>query len=178
VLLPGTPAIFDTYDAFVRFRARVANGLSVHPSSVVFRGSTKIGFSIAPIADKLWSSFGPQSDVDLAIVDPDHYHYLDAEVRSWERAGAGGSAFRGQRYMRTVKLRQCRSFYCYRYMDLPDTNLVEKYEAAMQDVDRLVNRRVQAFFFRDWWALQSRFEYDLRQLQHGLRRNELPAPDA
>jgi hypothetical protein len=85
VLLPRTPAAFATYHEYCRFREMLAEQLSVHPSSIIFRGSTKIGFSLTPRAEKAWVAMGPDSDIDLAIVDPDHYHFLDAEVRRWER---------------------------------------------------------------------------------------------
>jgi hypothetical protein len=182
VLFPGTPIAFATYDEFCQFRAMVAEELSVHPSSIIFRGTTKIGFSLTPRPEKAWMEVGADSDVDLAVVDPDHFHFLDAEVRRWERNPAiKAQRFRGQGYVRSVKLRESRAFYCYRYMDLPDTTLVQKYQAAMDKASSShspgCNRQVTAFFFRDWWSLHSRYEHDLRQLLHALRQPDFPAAD-
>ena len=87
VLLPGTPIAFATYDEFCQFRAMVAEELSVHPSSIIFRGTTKIGFSLTPRPEKAWMEVGADSDVDLAVVDPDHFHFLDEKC-------AGGNAIR------------------------------------------------------------------------------------
>jgi hypothetical protein len=63
VLLPGTPAAFATYHEYCRFREMLAEQLSVHPSSIIFRGSTKIGFSLTPRAEKAWVAMGPDSDI-------------------------------------------------------------------------------------------------------------------
>jgi hypothetical protein len=151
----------------------IADELSVHPSSVVLRGSTKIGFSLTPRADKIWAGIRADSDVDLAIVDPDHFHFLDSEVRRWQRD------LQRRRYVQALRLRQSRALYCYGYMDLPDTTLVQKYQAAMDKASAAnppgCNRDVTAFFFRDWWSLQSRYEADLRQLLRGLQQGLLPA---
>jgi hypothetical protein len=181
-LLPGTPVVFATHDEFCRFRAMVAEELSVHPSSIIFRGSTKIGFSLTPRPERAWLEMAADSDVDLAVVDPDHFHFLDAEVRRWERNPAmKAQGFRGQGYFRSIRLRENRAFYCYKYMDLPDTSLVQKYQAAMDKASSPqspgCNRQVTAFFFRDWWSLHSRYEYDLRQLLHALRQPGFPAAD-
>lgn len=183
VLLPGTPSVFATYEEYCLFREMIADGLSVHPSSIVFRGSTKIGFSLTPRPDKIWMEVDSGSDVDLAIVDSDHFHFLDAEVRRWERdPRVKAQSFRGQGYVRSRRLRENRAFYCYKYMDLPDTALVQKYQAAMDRASTPhspgCNRQVTAFFFRDWWSLHSRFEFDLRQLRRDLQQKQLPAAGA
>jgi hypothetical protein len=182
VLLPGTPVVFATHQEFCRFRAMVAEGLSVHPSSIIFRGSTKLGFSLTPRPEKAWMEVEADSDVDLAVVDPDHFHFLDAEVRRWERnPETKAQGFRGQGYVRSLRLRENRAFYCYKYMDLPDTTLVQKYQAAMDKASSPqlpgCKRQVTAFFFRDWWSLHSRYEHDLRQLLHALRQPNFPAAD-
>ena len=80
-----------------------------------------------------------------------------------------------------MKLGESCAFYCYRYMDLPDTTLVQKYQASMDKASSSqspgCNRQVTAFFFRDWWSLHSRYEHDLRQLLHALRQPDFPAAD-
>jgi hypothetical protein len=182
VLIPGTPAMFATWLEYCEFRAMVADELSVHSSTIVFRGSTKVGFSLTPRPEKIWVEVGADSDVDLAVVDPDHFHFLDAEVRRWEREPATkAEKFHGQPFVRARNLRKHRAFYCYRYMDLPSTALVQKYEAAMEKARAArppgCNRQVTAFFFRDWWSLHSRYEWDLQALLSGLNQ-DLPAGGA
>jgi hypothetical protein len=181
VLIPGTPAVFDTFDKYCQFRELVARELSVHPSSIVVRGSAKVGFSMSPKPDKVWMEIGPDSDIDLAIVDSDHYHFLDAEVRQWERDPAVREhRFHGKFRYQFSNLQQYRSFYCLRYLDLPDTALSSRYRDAMAMASSCqpggFEREVTAFFFRDWWALQSRYEFDLRQLSRGLHEG-LPHAD-
>ena len=49
----------------------------------------------------------------------------------------------------------------------------------MSDVARMEHcgrhRDLNAFIFRDWWALRSRFEFDLKELCKGVPK-KLPAP--
>src|SRR5690242_13772354 len=70
-LLPGTPHAFATYEKFIRFVDFLTARTGIHPHSFLFRGSTKIGFSISPNLNsmKTWKFFGPGSDLDLAITD-------------------------------------------------------------------------------------------------------------
>ncbi|MBI1916469.1 MAG: hypothetical protein HYS12_17305 [Planctomycetes bacterium] len=79
VWLVGTPWAFPTYAAYREFRAFLADRLGVHPNNIAVRGSTKIGFSISPKADKVWLAMRPESDLDLAIVDPDYYHFFERQ---------------------------------------------------------------------------------------------------
>jgi hypothetical protein len=171
ILLVGTPAIFPTFAGYRDFLEQVADDLAVHSSSIVLRGSAKLGFSLTPRADKVWMEVSPESDVDLAVVDPDHFHFLDAEVRRWERTT---STFRGKDYARGIRLREDRAFYCYRHLDLPATDMVQRYDLAMNRASsegpHCCGRTVSAFFYRDWWSVSSRCEYDLRQLRRGLAK--------
>ena len=54
----------------------------IHPYQFLFRGSTKIGFSISPNRKKrkAWQRFSAASGLDLAIVDPRFYETLDEQV--------------------------------------------------------------------------------------------------
>jgi hypothetical protein len=47
-LIPGTPHAFPTYEGYCEFLRAVGNFLGVNPRSIVMRGSSKVGFSIAP----------------------------------------------------------------------------------------------------------------------------------
>src|SRR3954469_22468072 len=72
VLLPGTPMGFPTYDQFAHFIDYLSAQTGIHPHHFLFRGSTKVGFSISPNRKKkkTWRCFGQGSDLDLAITDP------------------------------------------------------------------------------------------------------------
>jgi hypothetical protein len=43
-----TPAVFPTYDAYYGFLREISNRFEVHPRNLILRGSSKLGFSIAP----------------------------------------------------------------------------------------------------------------------------------
>src|SRR5438067_992013 len=79
IWLAGTPWAFPTYAACREFLAFLADRFGVHPNNIAVRGSTKIGFSISTKAHKVWVEMRPDSDLDLAIVDPDYYHFFDRE---------------------------------------------------------------------------------------------------
>jgi len=105
VWLVGTPWSFPTFVAYREFLAFLADRLGIHPNNVAIRGSTKIGFSISAKADKAWVAMRPDSDLDLAIVDPDYYHFFDREIRGHERR-LGGKIFRGTAGAKTVGRRE------------------------------------------------------------------------
>lgn len=47
-LLPGTPMAFATSAQYARFVDYLTDKTGIHPHQFLFRGSTKIGFSISP----------------------------------------------------------------------------------------------------------------------------------
>lgn len=67
-ILEGDPFIFsdarDVYDSLVH---DLSNNLSVAQGSIVAVGSAKLGFSVHP--DKFPRPFGPNSDIDIAVID-------------------------------------------------------------------------------------------------------------
>ena len=177
VWLVGTPWAFPTFGGYREFTAFLSDRLGVHANNVAVRGSTKVGFSIAPRPDKVWMSMGPGSDLDLAIVDPDYYHFFDREIRAYERR-LGGQLFRGPEYKKSWDRRDKRKFYVYRYMDMPDIGCVRDHkghlaEAPLEQCCGI--RPLTAFIYRDWWSVQSRCEFDLWDLQNALNRKGLPA---
>lgn len=171
LLIPGTPAAFATYGRYRDFLHACAAIFGVHPRNLVLRGSSKLGFSVSPSAESIWREMRPDSDIDLAIVDPDYYHYLDREIRMWERAPTN-LAFRGIRFKQSMARRQQRAFYTYRYFDLPDIPCVRDHNDRLRRVPVEdccgLPRPIDAFIFRDWWCLYSRWEYDLRDLRKAL----------
>jgi hypothetical protein len=167
VLWQGTPRLFDSHQAYRDFVHFVAGSLSVHPSCIVFRGSTRLGFSMTPRSGRIWVESGPASDVDLAVVDPDHYHIIDGEVRRWERQLECSEELRSANISKLRRLQQNRSNHCYRHKDLPDTPTVKIYKATMlkaKGPDPGCSRDVTTFFYRDWWSLYSREHRDVRDV--------------
>lgn len=169
VLTRGTPAIFPSYQEYRHFVRKVAASLEVSPFSIFIRGSAQIGFSIAPNAGKLWMECGAHSDIDLAIVDPDHYHRLDVEIRQCERDRSPDDLG----HMKN--LGNNRRFYCYQHYDLPETRTCDEYKGKIAAIKQEQGREVTAFFYRDFWAFHDRYVYDIREL---LERNELGLPTA
>lgn len=86
-LLPGTPMAFSTYQQYAKFIDYLEGKPGIHPHHFLFRGSTKIGFSISPNRKKkkTWRRFGQGSDLDLAITDPHFYATVDEAVRRYDR---------------------------------------------------------------------------------------------
>jgi hypothetical protein len=176
IWLAGTPRAFPTYANWCRFLRYLADGLGVHPRNIVVRGSTKIGFSIAPHEDSAWMRVRPDSDLDLAIVDPDYYHYFDREFRHYERVSEG-RAFRGSEAWKTFGRIKTRAYYTYRYHHFPDLQCVQNHLAVLNaaPVEPCCGlaRELNAFIYRDWWALYGRCRLDLTDLSRALSRGEV-----
>jgi hypothetical protein len=181
VWLAGTPWAFPTYAGYREFLSFLAERLSVHPNNIAVRGGTKVGFSIAPKPDKVWAAMRPDSDLDLAIVDPDYYHFFDREIRGYERR-LGGRLFRGAEGVKAVGRRESRKFYVYRYQDLPDIGCVREHKTVLAEapVEGCCGgpRPLTAFIYRDWWSVHGRCEYDLRDLRRALSSPGFPGGGA
>lgn len=180
VLIPGTPVAFPTHESYCDFLNACADTLGIHPRNLLMRGSTKLGFSVSPDPDSIWVAMRPDSDLDFAIIDPDYYHYLDREIRMYERNPAN-RAFRGPQFKKSVSRQGQRAFYTCRYFDLPDIPCVADHNARLKalPVEACCGlpRPIDAFVFRDWWSLYSRWEYDLRDLRKALRAGAQPGGD-
>jgi hypothetical protein len=173
VLIPGTPLAFPTYMQYCDFLACCADTFGVHPRNILIRGSTKIGFSISPDPASAWIEMRLDSDLDLAIIDPDYYHYVDREIRMWERDPAN-KAFRGPRFNKSVARQKQRAYCTYRYFDLPEIGCVAEHNARIKALPVEgccgLPRPVDAFIFRDWWSLYSRWDFDLRDLGKAIAK--------
>jgi len=171
VLIPGTPVAFPTHESYCDFLNSCADTLGIHPRNLLVRGSTKLGFSVSPNRDSIWVAMRPDSDLDFAIVDPDYYHYLDREIRMYERDPAN-RAFSGPQFKKSVSRQKQRAFYTCRYFDLPDIPCVADHNSRLKSLSVEVYcglpRPIDAFVFRDWWSLYSRWEYDLKDLRKAL----------
>jgi hypothetical protein len=85
ILLCGTPHVFPRRSLYRSFIDKAAAAMTIHPSGIIVRGSAHTGFSYTPRPAKVWGELSLDSDIDLALVDPDRYHVLDSEIRAYER---------------------------------------------------------------------------------------------
>lgn len=190
-LLPGTPMGFPTYASYAQFIDYLSERTGIHPHHFLFRGSTKIGFSISPDRKerKLWKRFGPNSDLDLAITDPYFYAKVDEEVRRHDRRPENReqvyryrSGIEFEQYGR--RIHQKGRHDCYRFFDLPRglACLVELDEVLRNApiVDCCIHQFIdfKAFIFRDRWAVHRRYHTDLDDLRRGLTTRHDPLPQA
>jgi len=190
-LLPGTPMAFATYEHYVRFLDYLSANTGIHPHHFLFRGSTKIGFSISPNREhrKTWREFGPLSDLDLAITDPHFFATVDEQVRRYDRQPANRkqclrwrTGFEFEQYKRRID--QKGRHDCYRFFDLPrglaclvDLENVLK-SAPIEDCCIHPFIEFKAFIFRDRWAVHRRYHTDLDDLRRGLTTRHDPLPQA
>jgi len=176
-LTQGTPVVFPTYESYYSFLREVSNRLEVHPRNIVLRGSARLGFSIAPRVGKVWVEVGQKSDLDLAIVDASYYERIDQTVIRWEDRNRAHSVA-GRASDGFAERQRDRFFNCCRIKDLPKHLFLHHFD-AMEDIARMAHcgrrRDLNAFIFRDWWALRSRFEFDLSELRDKIPR-QLPLP--
>jgi hypothetical protein len=117
-LIQGTPAVFPTYDTYYQFLREISCRLDVHPRNLILRGSSKLGFSIAPKVDKVWYEAREDSDLDLAIVDTAYYERIDQEVIRWEERNRA-DRLEGRASKRFLDRQEDRYFNCCRIKDLP-----------------------------------------------------------
>lgn len=190
-LLAGVPLAFPTYSQYARFVDYLSDRTGIHPHHFLFRGSTKIGFSISPDREKkkTWTRFGTRADLDLAITDPHFFATVDEEVRRHDRLPENRDRFVRDR-ARVESRRYRNRIYqkgrhdCYRFFDLPPglpcmIGLNDVLQSAPID-DCCVCRfaRLEAFIFRDRWAVHRRYHTDLDDLRRGLTAKNDPLPQA
>jgi hypothetical protein len=183
VLIPGTPAAIPTHLHHIELLEYFANTMGIHPQCLFFKGSTKLAFSIAPRPEKVWMKYGPESDLDLAIVDSHFFETVAHEVGQWERDPINRSnLFRNHRLIEAKKNRAYHSgnYKCYRFFDLPDIECMRKLGDCMRQAPVAgccgVPRTMEAFVFKDWWGVEDRFDHDLHCLCSGVERGVLAAP--
>jgi hypothetical protein len=183
VLIPGTPCAIPTHALHHELLQYISDRIGIHPSYLFFKGSTKIGFSIAPKATKVWMKYGPASDLDLAIVDPHFFQMVDSEVRRWEWGAENrGKIFQNQRLGKEYRNRNKHKgkFDCFRFFDLPKIACMEELDDCLRNAPVEAcsgeKRSLKAFIFRDWWGICKRYDYDLYCLTKGLRRAADPLP--
>jgi len=185
VLLPGTPAAIPTHDQHFELLHYFADSLGLHPNNLFFKGSTKIGFSIAPRSEKVWMEYGAESDLDLAIVDADFFSRVDSETGQWERMSENCErVFKDNTLLKAAKNRSYQKgrFDCFRFFDLPDIEVMQKLNESLEKapIERCcgIPRPMTAFVFRNWWGVYRRYEYDLHCLCQAMSQDDLNLPAA
>ncbi|MCE2814327.1 MAG: hypothetical protein LW850_28395 [Planctomycetaceae bacterium] len=185
-LLPGTPAAIPTHDQHFDLLQHFADSLGIHPNNLFFKGSTKIGFSIAPKSKKVWMAFGPESDLDLAIVDAEFFSRIDNEVGMWERSLENRQKlFRVNSLLKAHKDRGYHkgTFDCYRFFDLPNIDCMNKLNECINTAPVVqccgIQRPMNAFVFRHWWGVYNRYDHDLHCLCRALKdkNSQMPAAE-
>ena len=166
-LLVGTLWVFATYAKYRAFLRDVATRLHIPPQSIAMRGSSHLGFSIAPRPDKAWQKRRKDSDIDIAIVDVAYFERLDTEVRAWEGRNLKPNLRNREDVKRYARRQQLRASNCIDDDTLPRNTCVP-HRDAMADIDTTphcgARQDVSAFVFRDWWSLRNRYEDDLKEL--------------
>jgi hypothetical protein len=188
-LLPGTPMGFATSDLYARFVDYLTEKTGIHPHHFLFRGSTKIGFSISPNREviKVWRRFGQGSDLDLAITDPYFFATVDEQVRQWDRRPENREQVYRFRTSAEFRRYQNRIYQkgrhdCCRFFDMPPNLpcLAQLDEVLLNApmAECCVHPFVQfkAFIFRDRWAVHRRYHTDLDDLRRELTRKVDPFP--
>jgi hypothetical protein len=70
-LLDRVPWLFSDRPQYIGWKAALAADLEVDPYMLVVVGSAAVGFSLSPW--KRFSEFGPNSDIDVAVVSTRHF---------------------------------------------------------------------------------------------------------
>ncbi|MBW3542858.1 MAG: hypothetical protein KY476_21555, partial [Planctomycetes bacterium] len=85
-------------------------------------------------------------------------------------------------FTKSLARKKQREFYTYRYFDITDIACVTDHYNRLKTlpVEECCGlpRPIEAFIFRDWWSLFSRWEFDLRDLQRALAAGLPPGGDA
>jgi hypothetical protein len=183
VLIPGIPRAFPSQAQYCDLLHHISEKMGIHPNNLFFKGSTKIGFSIAPKPVKVWMQYGPASDLDLAIVDPGFYQVVDYEVGRWEwNPNNRGRMFHDYRLLREYnkRVRHKGKFDCFGFFDLPKIGAMEQLNNCLESAPVAaccgINRSLKAFVFRDWWGVRKRYDFDLYCLCGGLQQAVDPLP--
>ena len=175
----STPKAFGEYAQYCNFVHAVAERTGVHPRNLYLRGSCHIGFSIAPVAGKVWRAMLDTSDLDLVIVDRAYFERFEEEIRRWEERNPV-HALQGKNARAFAERQRDRQFYCCRDKGLPSVVCVHHRDvmSAVSELSHCGRRReVSAFIYPDWLSARRRYEYDLKILCEGIESGELSPPE-
>ena len=173
ILLKSTPTIFNRREFFELCDA-ISAALCIHPNNIVVRGSSLLGYSLNP--ESLWRQIGPDSDIDLSIIDPEYYQLIDHAVWNYDQFVAHRDQSSVEFY-KSSNRKKLKRFNYYRHFDLPNVAITQSHNEAIKQVirnKRTINRSVSAFIFRDWWSFYGRCKYELIGIRDGLMQDRYP----
>jgi hypothetical protein len=80
-LFESVPHVFGTdLDSYIRWKSELGRHLEVDPRAIAIMGSAGVGVSLKPGGGL--TPFGPQSDVDVAVVSAHHFEVAWRHMRS------------------------------------------------------------------------------------------------
>ena len=80
------PCCLLSSDVYFELKREIAEQFELHPAEVLVVGSAKLGFSIVP--KKRYRFFNDESDIDVALVAPQLFEQVWAEVYAYWYGGA------------------------------------------------------------------------------------------
>jgi len=80
------PCCLLSSDVYFELKREIAEQFKLHPTEVLVVGSAKLGFSIVP--KKRYRLFNDESDIDVALVAPQLFEQVWAEVYDYWYGGA------------------------------------------------------------------------------------------
>jgi hypothetical protein len=80
------PCCLLSSDVYFELKREIAEQFKLHPAEVLVVGSAKLGFSIVP--KKRYRFFNDESDIDVALVAPQLFEQVWAEVYDYWYGGA------------------------------------------------------------------------------------------
>lgn len=80
-VIDRTPRVFDDDQReYVNWKSKLADGIEVDGRAIAIIGSACIGFSLNP--NKNFKAFGPESDIDVAVISSHHFDVAWRSIRS------------------------------------------------------------------------------------------------
>lgn len=79
-ILDRVPWLFDDRGSYIEWKQKLARDLEIDPYAVCIVGSAATGFSLSPKKDL--RLFGPNSDIDVAVISAYHFDVAWRKIRS------------------------------------------------------------------------------------------------
>jgi len=161
-----------SHDEFIRisdeFKSIISKSLKISFSNIAIVGSGKLGYSLTPKEEKLYKSFGPESDIDVAIISsPLFHHYWDIFRYSYSNVNT-------HRYRSSISLGIYRGYigeYDLNWVDqcrIQWTPLASASKKALYN-DLYIKHSVNYRLYRSWEDLE---DYHIQSIDR-IKRGEL-----
>ena len=166
-LLEGVPAFFKgNWELYCEFKRQIADGLGVHPKTVMLVGSGRWGFSTSP--DKFGHLFdeGARSDLDVVVADSALFDRAWRELCEYEmddvaKGAAVGHVTRRRNMLYEGRLDPAEFPPQMRLRDEWHTFFAE---LSRRDWNSQGLRKVGAWMFRDWRFVQRYYRRAFRAI--------------